>query len=64
MATNYHTVTHNGQWAVMGEGNQEPTKVYPTQEEAWQETKRIARISKGEAVLHGQDGTIREKESF
>ena len=37
----------NGAWQVKGEGNQRATKVFDTQEEAWNEAKSRARDNEG-----------------
>jgi len=51
-------------WVVKQEGNPVPLATYPTQAAAWAETKRLAKAAKGEAILQGRDGKIREKESY
>jgi hypothetical protein len=60
----YHTITYNGHWAVQSMKNPEPTKLFDTQADAWHETVRLARISKGEAVLHADDGQVLVRESY
>lgn len=54
----------NGAWQVKGEGNQRATKVFDTQEEAWNEAKSRARDNEGEAFLQGCNGQIRKRNSY
>jgi sporulation protein YlmC with PRC-barrel domain len=51
-------------WAVIREGNQRATSVYPTQAEAAKEGRHIARREGTEFFLHAQDGRIREHSSY
>jgi pyruvate/2-oxoglutarate dehydrogenase complex dihydrolipoamide acyltransferase (E2) component len=51
-------------WAVVREGNERATSVYPTQAEAAKEGRDIARRDVTEFFLHAQDGRIREHNSY
>ena len=49
-------------WSVRAEGQE--SRSFPTQAEAEQEGRRIARETGAEFQLHSADGTIREKDSY
>ena len=62
---NQHVVPNpNGGWDVKGEGNSKATRHTDTQREAIGIAKDIARNQKSEAVIHGRDGKIRDKDSY
>jgi hypothetical protein len=61
---NQHVVPHVQGWAVKGEGNEKATKVVSTQKEAIQIAKEIAKNQKTEILIHGEDGKIRERNSY
>lgn len=61
---NQHIVPHDGGWAVRGEGNKRVTRVTRTQKEAIDIARRIAQNQGSEAVTHGRDGRIRDKDSY
>ena len=60
----YHVMMHNDRWAVKEEGAAAPAAVFKTQGEAWEKAKAIARRERSEAVLHGKDGRIRERNTY
>jgi hypothetical protein len=60
---NQHVVPHSGRWAVRGEGNSRATSVHPTQHEAIEAGREVARNQGGELLIHGRDGRIRERDS-
>lgn len=62
--TNQHVVTHSGNWAVRGEGNERVTSIHPTQSEAIQSAREIAINNKSEVVIHDRHGKIRDKDSY
>lgn len=63
--TNQHVVPNpKGGWDVKGAGNSRATKHTATQSEAIKIAKDIARNQKSEAVIHGRDGRIRDKDSY
>ena len=47
----FWTTRHPRGWAVKKEGNTRASSVYLTQQEAWAETRRLARGAGGEASL-------------
>jgi hypothetical protein len=59
-----HTVPHEDGWAVAREGAKRPSKVLDTQQEAWDETKRMAKQDGVEGFLHGRNGQIRERNTY
>lgn len=60
---NQHVVTHQGKWAVRGEGNSRVTSIHDTQREAIDAGREIARNQGGELLIHGRNGQIRERDS-
>lgn len=62
---NQHVTPHpKGGWQVKGAGNARATVRTKTQSEAYTIAKRIAINNKSEVLIHGQNGRIREKNSF
>lgn len=61
---NQHVVPHGNDWAVKGAGNSKATSVHPTQAEAINRGREIAQNQKSELLIHGQNGRIREKNSY
>ncbi|HML39412.1 MAG TPA: DUF2188 domain-containing protein [Bellilinea sp.] len=62
---NQHVVpTGDGNWGVRGEGNSKVTKKTPTQSEAIDVARDIAKKQKSEVVIHRKDGKIRDKDSY
>lgn len=64
MSKNQHVVPHGDQWAVRGEGNDRVTAVCNTQQECIARAREIAINQGSELLIHGQDGKIREKNSY
>lgn len=64
MGRNQHVTLHPKGWQVKGEGNQRATVVKPTQREATDAARTIAKHQKSELVVHGRNGQIRQKDSF
>ena len=64
MAKNYWAGPNERGWQVKGAGNDRASSVYETQAEAWNEARRLARGSEGEAFLQGRDGQIRARNSY
>lgn len=60
---NQHVVPHQDGWAVKGAGNQRPTSVHDTQQQAIDAAREIARNQQSELVIHRRDGRIRDKDS-
>src|ERR687889_1800493 len=51
-------------WAVVREGNRRATSTHPTQSEAAESGRELARRDKSEFFLHAQDGQIREHRDY
>lgn len=64
MGKNQHVTPHGDQWQVKGAGNQKATAVTQTQQQAINIARGIAQNQKSELVIHGQNGQIRQKDSF
>jgi Uncharacterized protein conserved in bacteria (DUF2188) len=64
MGKNQHVVMHEDRWAVKEEGAGAPGALFKTQGEAWEKAKAIARRERSEAVLHGKDGRVRERNNY
>lgn len=64
MGKNQHVVTHGNGWGVRGEGNNKVTSVHPTQREAIEKARAIAVNQNAELFIHGQNGRIRERNSY
>lgn len=61
---NQHVVPHPDGWAVKGAGNSKATSVHPTQSDAINSGRDIARNQKSELVIHRPNGRIRDKDSY
>jgi hypothetical protein len=61
---NQHVVPHSDGWAVKGAGNQRATSVHPTQREAIESARDIARNQHSEMLIHGENGRIRERNTY
>lgn len=59
-----HVVPQSDQWAVKEENADVAVSSFGTQEEAWQMGKEMARQRGTEALLHGSDGQIRERNTY
>ena len=64
MGKNQHVVMHDDRWVVQEEGGSAPVATFRTQGQAWERAKAIARRERSEAVLHGKDGRIRERNTY
>lgn len=62
---NYH-VTHrkDGDWAVMGAGNQRASSLHSTQSEAIAAARPLAQRENAELRIHGENNKIRESWSY
>lgn len=60
---NQHVVPHEDGWAVKGASSERATAVFPTQREAIERARQIARNQETELLIHGRNGRIREKDS-
>lgn len=61
---NQHVVPHGDDWAVKGAGNSKATKVVSTQAEAIKLAREIAINQESEMFIHGQNGQIRERNTY
>lgn len=61
---NQHVVKRGDSWAVRGEGNQHDTSRHRTQAEAERAARDIAIKQKSEVLIHGENGRIRERNSY
>ena len=61
---NQHVVPRDDGCAVKGEGNNKDTSHHQTQGEAIKVARDIAINQRGEVVIHGRDGKIRDKDSY
>jgi hypothetical protein len=57
-------VIEDDRWVVKEEGAERPVASFKTQGQAWEKAKSIARRERSEAVLHGKDGRIRERNTY
>jgi hypothetical protein len=64
MSKDYWAGPNGRGWQVKGAGNSRASSVHETQAEAWNEARRLARGSEGEAFLQGKDGQIRARNSY
>jgi len=64
MGKKQHVVPKGGQWAVKSEGSGRATSIHPTQSDAIDAAREIARNQKAEVVIHRPDGRIRDKDSY
>lgn len=61
---NQHVVPRGDQWAVRGAGNSRATSIHNTQAEAIGRARSIAQNQQSEMLIHGQNGQIRERNSY
>jgi uncharacterized protein (TIGR02271 family) len=59
-----HVAFRGEGWAVVREGNKRATSTHPTQSEAAERGRELARRDKSEFFLHAQDGEIREHRDY
>ena len=64
MGKNQHVTKHPDGWQVKGAGNEKATKVTSTQKQAIDVAKEIAKHQRSEVVIHGENGRIRDKDSY
>lgn len=64
MGKNQHVVHRENGWAVRGERNERDTSHHPTQAEAEKAAREIAINQKSEVLIHGENGRIRERNSY
>lgn len=59
-----HVVPSGGRWAVRKAGAARASNTFSTQQEAIARGREIARAQQTELYIHGQDGRIRERNSY
>lgn len=59
-----HVVPNRNGWAVRKAGAAKASKVFRTQKEAIAAATKIAKTQKTEVYIHGQNGRIRERNSY
>lgn len=64
MSKNVHIVPHSDGWAVKIEGNDRATSVHRTQEQAIDAGRERARRDETEILIHGENGRIRDRDSY
>ncbi|MCP5018677.1 MAG: DUF2188 domain-containing protein [Ketobacter sp.] len=63
-AKNQHVVKRSDGWAVRGAGNSRDTSHHKTQKEAFEAARDIAKNQKSEVLIHGENGRIRERNTY
>ncbi|MCK9533130.1 MAG: DUF2188 domain-containing protein [Pseudomonas sp.] len=61
---NQHVVKRDNGWAVRGENNTRDTSHHPTQKDAFESARDIAKNQKSEVFIHGTNGKIRERNTY
>lgn len=61
---NQHVVPRANEWAVRGAGNSRDTSHHSTQAQAERAARDIAIHQKSEVLIHGENGRIRERNSY
>lgn len=61
---NQYVVPHSDGWAVKGAGNTRATSVHGTQRDAIEAARDIARNQRSEMLIHGENGRIRERNTY
>lgn len=64
MGKNQHVVKTPNGWGVRGDNNLKITQNYDTQKEVFNRAREIAINQKSEVLIHGENGKIREKNSY
>jgi hypothetical protein len=64
MGKSQHVVPRENGWAVLGAGNSRDTSHHPTQAEAIDAAREIARNQQSELVIHDRHSRIRDCDSY
>jgi hypothetical protein len=64
MADQHVVRRDDGSWGVRGAGNSRDSSRHPTQGEAIDAARDIARNQRSEVVIHDRRGRIRDKDSY
>jgi Uncharacterized protein conserved in bacteria (DUF2188) len=59
-----HVVPKGDKWAVEVEGNERASSNHDTQEPAISAARQMAMRNKSELLVHGEDGKIRERNTY
>jgi hypothetical protein len=59
-----HVVASSGGWAVKRPGSERSSKVTGTQRVFIEAGEKLAECDRSELVVHGEDGRLREKNSY
>lgn len=59
-----HVVPSQGKWAVKKEGTAKAASVHKTKDAAVKSAQKVAKQGGSELYVHGQDGRIRERNSY
>jgi hypothetical protein len=59
-----HVLPDENGWRIEVEGSSRRKATHKTQSAAWKAAKRIAQQNRSEAVLHGRNGRIRERNTY
>jgi hypothetical protein len=59
-----HVLPRENGWRVEVEGQSRASRTHSTQAEAWEQARGIAQRNRSEALLHGRNGQIRERNTF
>lgn len=59
-----HVVPRDGCWAVRRGGSGRVTRRYGSQREAIEAARKLARKQRTELYIHGEDGRIRQRDSY
>jgi uncharacterized protein YdaT len=60
---NQHVVPHTDGWAVKPAGGARASSVHPTQSEAIERARELAKNQQSELLVHDRHGRIRERDS-
>jgi hypothetical protein len=61
---NQHVVPNGDKWGVRGAGNSRITSTHPTQADAMDRARDIARKQNSEMFIHRPNGQIRDRNSY
>ena len=61
---NQHVVKRDDGWAVRGAGNTRDTSHHKTQADAFNAARDIAKNQGSEVLIHGENGRIRERNTY
>ena len=61
---NHWISTRENGWEDLREGNQRPSRVYPTQKEAFDAARETAKKEGGEVFIQNRSGKIRERNTY